>query len=112
MYLNYIANDAPLMGWKNVEYMLNSVAPKMLLLHIKQYKDSKILSVDSMKLDLEKRLNSRKVKDYKYEYYVHASHQGRQEFKGLARIEEVKKRADEQDKKRSEMRKPGFDPVN
>lgn len=105
MFLNYIVNDAPTDGWRSVDMMMNAVAPKMLLVNQRIYKKSSILSVESMKLDLYKHLHSQKVKDYRHEYYVNASYQGREEFKGFAKVEKVKKRADELDKKRSEMRK-------
>jgi hypothetical protein len=106
MFLNYIVNDAPAFGWHSVDHMLDEVAPKMFLINQRIYKEPKIPSVESMRSHLVRRLNS-KVTAFKHEYYIHASDEGRKEFKGLATVSDVKQRADEMDENRKKRLEPG-----
>ncbi|SFR52566.1 hypothetical protein [Thiomicrospira sp. ALE5] len=104
MLLNLIANKAPFYGWSSTDQMAERVAPKLLLFNKRLYKNKQNMSEEDMVCEILNRLESSKDKSYRNQYYVYASEEGRQEFKGLARVESVRKRADEIDQKRNRDR--------
>ena len=104
MLLNLIANEAPPYGWSSKEHLAEQVAPKLLLFNKRLYKNKQNMSEEDMVCEILNRLESSKDKSYRNQYYVYASEEGRQEFKKLARVGSVRKRADVIDQQRNSDR--------